>query len=143
MKNFLICILLTHSYAFSSDTVVCPSEYSTENLITKTPNGWEGLAYAPGPRMVLRYAGVLVGDPKVSAQGIQIPQPSLKVKGGFKLKFPYLDKFTEPLEKWVYCAYGIGGDVQLLKKVSDNTKTCEAVFKGNENTVSGITVICN
>lgn len=77
--------------------------------------------------MALQSAGVIVGPPKSEPQGIQRGYEK-KTKTGLKVEFIALDKFTEPLEKWVYCAYGVGGEVQLLQRIPDETKTCVADF---------------
>lgn len=85
------------------------------------------MAHVPGPNLTLQTAGVIVGPPKREPQGIQ-RGVERKTKKGLKVEFIALNEFTEPLEKWMYCAYGLGGEVQLLRRLPDDTKTCIADF---------------
>lgn len=99
------------------------------------------MAHVPGPRLVLRSTGVIVGPPLGEAQGIQIGQQK-KTRQGLEIRFGYLNSFTPPQEKWVYCGYGVGGDVQLLRRVPDDTALCVADIKLNGADVGRISMTC-
>ena len=124
---FILCALCSRSVV--ADTrITCPDTYPATLLATKgVPENWKGVALVPGPDLALQSAGVIAGLPYKQPQGIQRGIEK-KTKKGLAIEFPALDAFTEPLEKWVYCAYGVGGEVQLLQKMPDNTKACKAEF---------------
>jgi hypothetical protein len=54
-----------------------------------------------------------------------------------------LASFTQPQEKWVYCAYGLGGDVQLLQRVPDDVESCVVDAKRNQYNGYDIHVTCS
>lgn len=144
MKKLISIVLLSlPCLALADTTVICPEDYPTALLTTKgVPAGWKGIAHVAGIRMILTSAGVVVGPPGREVQGLLHGQET-KTKSGFRVKFSYLTKFTEPQEKWVYCAYGIGGDLQLLQRVPDETDMC--IVDSNRNFYNGydIRVTCN
>lgn len=127
MKRILSLLCALYSQAVFADTkITCPDIYPANLLATKgVPGKWKGIAHVPGPDLALQSAGVLAGPPRQQPQGIQRGVEK-KTKKGLEIEFPALDAFTEPLEKWMYCAYGGGGEVQLLQKLPDDTKACKA-----------------
>lgn len=144
MKYFLLVPLLLSQPLMAATTTRCPPDYSTAKLSAKgvpAPPGWKGIAHIPGPRMVLQSAGVIAGSPLGYGQGVQVGEET-KTKTGYRVKFSYLDKFTEPQEIWIYCAYGIGSDVQLLQRLPDGTSSCIAEYIGNDANGYNIKIEC-
>jgi hypothetical protein len=129
MKRILLLLCVLYSQGTFADTkIACPDAYPASLLATKgVPGKWKGIAHVPGPDLVLQSAGVIAGSPQQQPQGIQRGIEK-KTKKGLEIEFLALDAFTEPLEKWMYCAYGTGGEVQLLQKLPDTTKACKAEF---------------
>jgi hypothetical protein len=129
MKTITCTILILASCAANAEvTIACPDAYPSDMLIPKgVPAGWNGIAHVPGPRLILQSAGIIAGPPTAKVQGIQMGA-EIKTKKGFNLKFLDLDKFTEPLEKWMYCGYGVGSEVQLLQRLPDATRECLAEY---------------
>lgn len=144
MKKLIsIALLLLPSLALADTTVICPDDYPTSLLTTKgVPAGWKGIAHVAGLRLVLTSAGVVVGPPDREIQALLRGQEK-KTKSGYTSKYSDLTRFTEPQEKWVFCAYGIGGDVQLLQRVPDNTDTCMVESTRNFQNGYNIHVTCN
>lgn len=129
MKRILLILSALFSKVASADTrIICPDVYPSSLLATNgVPGKWTGIAHVPGPDLALQSAGVIAGSPQKKPQGVQRGFER-KTKKGLEIEFIALDAFTEPLEKWVYCAYGGDGEVQLLQKIPDDTKTCVATF---------------
>lgn len=127
MKKILFILSALCSQCVLADTrITCPDTYPAALLAAKgAPQNWQGIALVPGPDLGLQSAGVIVGSPHEWPQGIQRGVEK-KTKRGLDIEFLALDAFTESLEKWVYCAYGAGGEVQLLQKVAIDTKACKA-----------------
>jgi hypothetical protein len=129
MKRILLILCALYSQGSSAGTrITCPDVYPSGLLATKgVPDKWTGIAHVPGPGLLLHSAGVIAGPPQRKPQGIQRGVEK-KTKKGLEIEFSALDAFTEPLEKWVYCAYGGDGEVQLLQRIPDDTKTCVAAL---------------
>ena len=129
MKRILLILsALCSQGAFADTRITCPDTYPASLLATKgVPGKWTGIAHVPGPDLPLQSAGVIAGSPQRKPQGIQRGVEK-RTRKGIDIEFMALDAFTEPLEKWVYCAYGGGGEVQLLQKIPDDTKTCIAAL---------------
>lgn len=145
MKNYvsLVCFLLPLSAAAETTTINCPDAYPTALLSAKgVPTGWSGIANVTGGRLVLTAAGVIAGPPKGEAQGILQGKES-KTKTGLRVEFSNLNKFTEPQELWVYCAYGLGANVQLLMRVPDQTTMCMAEYSRNSFKSYDIRITCH
>ncbi|KQV49059.1 STY0301 family protein [Massilia sp. Root335] len=125
---FCAIFFLASCAAHAEVTIACPTDYPSDLLIAKgVPAGWTGIAHVAGSRLILQSAGVIAGPPAGKIQGIQMGTET-RTKKGFTLTFVDLDKFTEPLEKWMYCAYGMGGDVQLLRRLPDTTRECVSEY---------------
>lgn len=138
----LLCALYSQG-AFADTKIACPDAYPANLLATKgVPEKWRGIAHVPGPDLALQSAGVIAGPPRQQPQGIQ-RGTERKTRKGLEIEFLALDAFTEPLEKWVYCAYGAGAEVQLLQKLPDNTKACKAEFTKTPYGNYSITTTCN
>jgi hypothetical protein len=141
-KRISIFLLLLPSLALADTALVCPDNYPASLLTTKgVPAGWKGIAHVSGLRLVLQSAGVLVGPPDREIQAL-LRGEEKKTKTGYTAKYSGLTRFSEPQGIWVFCAYGMGGDVQLLQRVPDNTDTC--TVEGTRNFQHGhdIRVVC-
>ena len=137
----LLCALYSQS-AFAETRIACPDAYPANLLATKgVPGQWKGIAHIPGPDLILQSAGVIAGPAHQYPQGIQRGIEK-KTKKGLEIEFPALDAFTEPLEKWMYCAYGAGSEVQLLQKLPADTKACKADFTRTPYGNHSINVTC-
>jgi hypothetical protein len=138
----LLCALYSQG-TFADTRIACPDTYPANLLATKgVPGKWDGIAHVPGPDLTLQSAGVIAGSPQKQPQGIQRGIEK-KTKKGLEVEFLALDAFTEPLEKWAYCAYGSGGDVQLLRKLPNDTKACKAEFTKTSFGNYTINLACN
>jgi hypothetical protein len=93
-----------------------------------TPNGWIVQGSAPGARV--RDAGVMVGP--IQNRG-DLRGSERKAKGGYDVRFAGLGDYVEPLDRWVYCSYGL--DARLLRKLPDSTSECVARVRGKAATV--------
>lgn len=142
MKALFLAALLPFS-SLAATTVKCPIDYPTALMSAKVPSGWDGVANVTGLRLVVRFAGVIVGDPTQAVQASLIPTEEVKTKTGVRFTFAYLDKFTQPQPKWVYCAYGQGNNVQLIKRVPDNVSTCISDVHMHDGSVQGVEVTCH
>jgi hypothetical protein len=145
MKNFVIVVslLLPLSAAAETTTISCPDAYPTALLSTQgVPAGWNGIAHVTGMRMVLTAAGMIAGPPKGEAQGL-LHGKEAKTNEGFRVEFSNLNKFTEPQELWAYCAYGLGANVQLLRRVPDKTARCVADYSRNQFKGYDIRIVCH
>ena len=137
----LLCVLYAQ-VTFADTRIVCPDAYPASLITTKgVPGQWKGIVHIPGPDLALQSAGVIAGSAHQQPQGIQRGIEK-KTKKGFEIEFAALDAFTEPLEKWMYCAYGAGGEVQLLQKLPDDTKACKAEFTKTPYGNYSINVTC-
>jgi hypothetical protein len=143
MKRILPLLCALYAQATFADTkIACPDAYPANLLATKgVPGKWKGIAHLPGPDLALQSAGVIAGPPQKQFQGIQRGIEK-KTKKGLEIEFPALDAFTDPLEKWMYCAYGGGGEVQLLHKLPDDTKACKAELTKTPHGSYSISMAC-
>jgi hypothetical protein len=140
---FVVSVLLPLSVVAETTVINCPDAYPTALLSTRgVPAGWNGIAHVAGMRIVLTAAGVIAGPPKGEAQGL-LRGKEEKTKAGRRVEFSNLNKFTEPHEIWVYCAYGLGANVQLLQRVADKTAMCVADYSRNPFNSYDIRITCN
>jgi hypothetical protein len=143
MKKLIItALLLSPSLALGDTLVVCPEDYPTSLLTTKgVPAGWNGVAHVTGLRLVLTSAGVLVGPPDREIQSL-LRGEEKKTKTGYTVRYFDLTRFNESKGVWVFCAYGMGGDVQLLQRLPDNTDACMVEATRNFQHGHDIRVTC-
>jgi hypothetical protein len=143
MKKWIIIVsLLSPSLALGNTVLVCPEDYPTSLLTTKgVPAGWKGVAHVTGLRLVLTSAGVLVGPPDREIQAL-LRGEEKKTKTGYTVHYSDLTRFNEPKGVWVFCAYGMGGDVQLLQRLPDNTDACMVEATRNFQHGHDILVTC-
>jgi hypothetical protein len=92
--------------------------------------------------MVLSSAGVVAGPPDREIQAL-LRGEEKKTRDGYIAKFSNLARLAEPKQKWVFCAYGIGGDVQLLQRVPDDTDICIVVANRNFQNGHDIRITCS
>jgi hypothetical protein len=122
----LISALLLCVPAFGKEQrAVCPKRYpSAETRLPITPNGWVGYGnLSSGLR--LSGGGMIIGRPEDRGE---LRGHDRKTKDGYEIVFASLQNFEDLLQKWVYCGYGFGGEVQLLNRVDISTNQCTLKF---------------
>jgi hypothetical protein len=144
MKTLVLwpVLLLSNAAMAESTTINCPDAYPTTLIGTMgVPAGWNGIAHVTGMKLALTAAGVIAGPPKSEVQGA-LQGKETKTKAGLRVEFAPLNKFTERQELWVYCAYGLGANVQLLHRVPDTTAMCVADYSRTPANGYDIRITC-
>jgi hypothetical protein len=139
---FVVYAVHAAAAAGQQQRIQCPEAFPAKSLTATPPSGWKGgVTHVPGSRLVLTGAGIIVGPPKAEVQGLIHPTRR-KVTGGFNDTYHDLTGFTQPQEKWGYCAYGLGGDVQWLQRLPDDTDQCVAQYRSDGYNGYAIQVVC-
>ena len=121
----LVCIALCAPiFTSASETVfICPKEYSSSSLhVTRERDGW--ISTLP-PTFILNSAGIMEGP--VEERGILKPEPQT-----FKDRYEeiYVGLGGHPTyETWVWCAYGVGNDIMLVKPLAQAIKRCVVTYR--------------
>ena len=143
MRFIVGSVLSALSFAASAGTsLVCPDAYPTSLLAaTGVPSGWDGIAHVAGLRLVLASAGMVAGRPDRQIQAL-LRGDEKKTRNGYTATYSGLTRSPEPQGKWIFCAYGAGGDVQLLHRVPDDTETCVVDARRNVQHGYDIRITC-
>lgn len=124
MKPLLFAPLLFISAAQATE-LQCPEHYPAQDIELPAPQGWSGRVDG-GARLI--GAGVLVGKPEDKGQ---LRGQDRKTKDGYEIRYAGLNDFQEPLQKWAFCSYGLGGELRLFHRMPDDTDECLVKHKRN------------
>lgn len=115
----------------------CPDRYPAQDIELPAPHRWTGRVDG-GARLI--GAGALVGMPEEKGE---LRGQDRKTKDGYEIRYAGLNEFQEPLQKWVFCSYGQGGEVRLFRRMPDDTDECLVKYKRNrEPAVPTVTIAC-
>jgi hypothetical protein len=125
--------ILRPDIAKAEQHIVCPPQIDARQITVSAPAGWRGL-YRPKSRALLSDARVWIG-PLDDVPGELIGE-TIKGKNGATInRFPALDLTPHnsdgvrmPQDKWMVCAYGDGGIVQVLK-LPESTRQCDVIYR--------------
>jgi hypothetical protein len=119
MKILLLAVvLLALPTRAAEQQIECPARYPVEEIKLPETGKWDtGLVIGQLP---LEGAGMATGP---LAQRAELRGSEQKIKSGFQTRFGF-NRNEDPPEKWFLCYYGIGGSVQLARRVADTTTAC-------------------
>jgi hypothetical protein len=114
MKINFFCGSLLCSLAWMAQAAQCPERYPAENA-QPAPAGGAG-------RGSLALSGASMAKGPLELGGDLRGQDS-KTKDGHETRYGF-DLVQVPPEKWIYCEYGAGGGVRLVRRLADDTVQC-------------------
>lgn len=136
MKPFFFASFLFISTAQAAE-LQCPDRYPAQAIELAAPQGWTGRVDG-GARLI--GAGALVGQ---SEEKGELRGQDRETKDGYEIRYAGLNDFQEPLQKWVFCSYGRGGEVRLFRRMPDDTDECLVKYRRNrEPAVPTVTIAC-
>jgi hypothetical protein len=136
MKPLLVAPLLFISAAQATE-LQCPERYPAKDIELPAPEGWTGRVDS-GARLI--GAGALVGKPDKRGE---LRGQDRKTRDGYEIRYAGLSDYLEPLQKWVFCSYGHGGEVRLFRQMPDDTDECLVKYQRNrEPAIPTVRITC-
>ena len=116
-----IAILGSSAAHGAEQRITCPDRYPAVDFVrlAEVPKGWDGEGQVSGS-LPLIGAGLVAGPITGGSKGEMIGSGKIKTKEGYETRFPFDGQMKE---KWIACAYGIGGSVELFHRVAVDAKT--------------------
>jgi hypothetical protein len=137
MKPILFASLLFISAAQGAE-LQCPDRYPAKDLELTAPQGWTGHV-GGGARLI--GAGALVGKPEDNGE---LRGQDRKTRDGYEIRYAGLNDYLEPLQKWVFCSYGHGGEIRLFRRMPDDTGKCTVKYRRNkEPAIPTVGITCS
>jgi len=124
MRLFAIAAALTLApIAFAAEVnFQCPARYPDQ--LAKLPPGqkWDGAVATVSSGLLLSGGGMITGsptdDPPAELRGSD--------EGAYATRYPVGPQPGEarPVQSWLFCSYGQGGEVRLFRRVSEHVSSC-------------------
>jgi hypothetical protein len=122
--NFAFAAMFVFAHVAAATAPVqirCPDEYPREKITVPVPAGWEGRTFVN--RLPLAESGLLLGSPDAELPFVA-EWKEVKTREGYDAVYTKFPKEPQLKEKWLFCGYGMGGDIWLMYQLPDNIKRC-------------------
>jgi len=115
MRPTLLLLVLVVAQMAGAAEIDCPSRWE------QVP-GWAQIGRAASTRVTS--AGMMVGPLNLNGELRGVDRIA---KDRAEVRFANLNDYVEPVEKWMYCSYGL--DARMARRLPDNIAECIATIR--------------
>lgn len=121
--SFAAALALTQLASGAELNFQCPARYPEQLTELSVPHKLDGNAVAiVSSGLLLSDGGMITGSPKDD------PPAELRGtdEGSNRTRYPVggIAPGAQPVQSWLFCSYGRGGEVRLFRRVSESVSSC-------------------